>query len=1160
MSCPLTQERYWTRVPSRRRIHHILALTIIAASLLKAFLTRGFSLSRSLLTVFALALLLSGSPGSHSQSSSPANAAPELVIQTGHSSRVNCAVFAPDRRWLASGSADNTIRLWDVESGSELRALTGHNNWIKSLAISRNAEVLASGSNDRTVKLWDVSSGRERATLVGHNGPVEVVLFSPDDRWLVSGSTDGTIKIWESATGREVQTLKGHAAGIASLAFSADGRTVASGSTDKSIKVWDTSNWTSRRSLNKHTARITTLTFSPSGQRLASGGADGTILIWDTANGRDRLTMKRSSSAVLSAVFVSDGELVSTGADGAIVSWDVLTGKERRVVAGAPEVEEILFAALSKDGAMVGSSLGTKSVDLRDSATGVLLRRLESHSVSFYAVAFSRDGRWLASGANDRTVRLWQIATGRELPKLAGHSGWISAIAFSPDSGLLASGSNSGEVKLWDVNTGRETLSLRHSQDRIHTIAFSPDGKWLAAAGTEKTVHLLDVATKQSRRLTGHSGEITSLAFLPDSSLIASGSTDKTVKLWNPSTGSVVRTFDAVGDQVNAVAFSHDGKTLAAGTADKKIALLPLGSGEPRILNGHGGDILTLAFSPDGRWLASGSIDETVGLWNPQTGQEAHRLVGSSGAINSVAFSSDSRWLVSGNGDGSMIVWSAGTGDLVANMVSVPSRDDWLVATPGGLFDGSPAAWKFLLWRFAQSTFKVAPVESFFNEFYYPGLLADIFAGKNPQPRTDILKKDRRQPQVSLGTVESYAPADKIARRTVRLKVEVVEAGPGADHAKGSGARDLRLFRNGLLVQTWKGDLLGGRSNETIETEVPIVAGENKFTAYAFNQDNVKSTDSQVSVTGADNLRRRGTAYLLVAGVGNYANPQYNLDYSVADATAIGDQLKNHQEVLGRYHPIEVIPLLNEDATKANILLALRLLAGTATGPLPKDSPAALAKIRSAQPEDAVVFYFSGHGTAEGDRFYLLPHDIGYQGSRSRLGKDGLATILTHSISDLELEEALKPVDADQLLLIIDACNSGQALNAEEERRGPMNTKGLAQLAYEKGMYVLTASQSDEVAFESAGLKHSYLAYALVEEGIKSGAADGDRNGQVFLKEWFDYATERVPRIGKEKPRAGKQLEEIDPDEQRVQRPRVFNMRQGGAERFVIARLAGAGL
>lgn len=1158
MSSPVTQQDL-ARPLTRRRVAQPLTSHSIPASCVNAFL-RNLSLVRVPLTVIMVALMLSGPSGSHSQSVRPAASAPELVIQTGHSSRVNCAVFGPDRRWLASGSADNTIRLWDVTSGSELRALTGHEGWIKSLAISGNGEILASGSNDRTVKLWDVASGRKLATLAGHNGPVEAVLFSPDNYWVVSGSSDGRIKIWERSTGKEVQSL-GHTSAITSLSFSADGKTLASGSSDNSIKLWDSSaNWALLRSLNKQTAKITTLAFSPSGQRLASGSVDGSILIWDTANGRERLSLKRSSSAALSTTFVSETEFVSTFADGSIVSWDVTTGKERRVVNGDSEVEEMLFAALSTDGVLVASSLGTKSVDLRDSATGVLLKKLESHSASFYSVAFSRDGRWLASGANDRTVRLWQIATGRELPKLAGHSGWITAIAFSPDSRLLGSGSNSGEVKLWDVNTGRETFSLPHNQERIHTIAFSPDGKWLAAAGTEKTVHLLDLATRQSRKLTGHSGEITSLAFMPDSSLIASGSTDKTVRLWNPSTGNVTRTIDAVADQINAVAFSPDGLTLAAGTAGKTIALIPMGSGEPRSLKGHSSEVLTLAFSPDGHWLASGSIDETVRLWDLQTGREAHKLVGASGAINSVAFSNDSRWLVSGNGDGSMIVWSAATGDLAANMVSVPSRDDWLVATPDGLFDGSHAAWKFLLWRFAKSTFKVAPVESFFNEFYYPGLLADIFAGKNPQAKADIKQKDRRQPQITLVTSEPYVPTERVSRRTIRLKVEVVEAGPGDDYVKGSGARDLRLFRNGLLVQTWQGDVLAGRAKESIETEVPIVAGENKFTAYAFNRDNVKSTDSQLSVAGADSLRRTGTAYLLVAGVGNYANPQYNLNYSVADATAIGDQLKNQQQGLGRYNPIEVIPLLNEDATKANILLALRLLAGTVPGPLPKGSPAALSKIKPAQPEDAVVFYFSGHGTADEDRFYLIPHDMGYQGSRARLSKDGLATILSHSISDLELEDALKPVDADQLLLIIDACNSGQALKAEEERRGPMNTKGLAQLAYEKGMYVLTASQSDEVAFESAGLKHSYLAYALVEEGIKSGAADGDRNGQVFLKEWFDYATERVPRIGKEKARAGKELVEVDPDEQRVQRPRVFNMRQGGAERFVIARLAGAGL
>src|SRR5262249_21229324 len=156
---------------------------------------------------------------------------------------------------------------------------------------------------------------------------------------------------------------------------------------------------------------------------------------------------------------------------------------------------------------------------------------------------------------------------------------------------------------------------------------------------------------------------------------------------------------------------------------------------------------------------------------------------------------------------------------------------------------------------------------------------------------------------------------------------------PDADHRDGSGARDLRLFRNGLLVKVWPDNVLPGLSQRTIETSVPIVAGENEFMAYAFNRDNVKSADSMVAISGAETLRRDGTAYLFVIGVSKYANPQYNLSYSASDATEIAAQLKTQQEVLRRYHPIEVISLLNEDATKENILLGLKLLAGAVRDP-----------------------------------------------------------------------------------------------------------------------------------------------------------------------------------------------------------------------------------
>jgi len=784
---------------------------------------------------------------------------------------------------------------------------------------------------------------------------------------------------------------------------------------------------------------------------------------------------------------------------------------------------------------------------------GKVARTLASHSAAFFSVAFSRDGRWLAAGANDHSIRLWQTATGREMPKLSGHNGWVQALAFSPNKRQLASGSNSGEIKLWDLNTGAEVYGQSYAGDRIHAIALSDDEKWLAAAGTGQIIYLVDLVTKQTRKLAGHAGEITSLAFIPNSSLIFSGSTDKTIRLWDANSATQLKAI-TLDDQINAIAVNADGSLLAAGTAENRIELFQLNAGMPdarRTLTGHTGEIFTLAFSRDGR-LASAGLDETLRIWDPKTGSEIRTLTGVPGEVNGIDFSSDSRFIASANSDGSIVIWDTQAAVVAAVVVSNPGSDDWLVVTPIGLFDGSPAAWKLLLWRFAQNTFKTAPVESFFNEFYFPGLLAEVLAGKNPKAKQDIVNKDRRQPSIKVQTENS---AGATGERTVQLKLEVTEAPAEGDYKQGSGAQDLRLFRNGLLVQAWPGDILQGASTRTIETRVPIVAGENEFTIYAFNRDNVKSTDAVLSISGAEKLHRAGTAYLFVVGIGKYANSEYNLNYSVADATEIAAQLRTQQEGLRRYEPVDVISLLNEDATKENILLALKLLAGTVKGPLPNNAPADLSRVKPAQPEDAVVFYFSGHGKASGDRFYLIPHDLGYLGPRAELDETGIKTILAHSVSDIELEAALKPLDVDQLLLVIDACNSGQALYATDERRGPMNTKGLAQLAYEKGMYVLTASQSDEAAFESKKLEHSYLAYALLEEGIKAGAADADGNGQIFLNEWFNYATDRVPTMRTKKEQTRKQLEE-DEDEKRVQRPRVFNMRQGGAERFMIARLA----
>ena len=1078
---------------------------------------------------------------------------PELVLQTGHTSGIFATTFGPNGEWLATGGADNVVRIWDVSTGRELRALRGHTGWIKSLAASKDSDLLVSAGNDRVIRLWNVKTGELLKSFTGHAGPIDALVFASDGRWFVSGSSDKTVRIWNVQSDKETATLSDHTGGITSLTLSPDGKLVASGSSDTTIKIWEVATGRNLSTLTKHTQKISALIFSADSASLVSGSAGGEVMLWRVGKDEPQSVMKHNATAVLT-VFINADSISALSTDRTLTVWNTKTGKQQKQIT-VRESDEISVAAFNSTGTRIAETNGSRTVELRRVDEADPYRTLESRSTGFYSVATSPDGKWIAAGTHDHAVRVWQVATGRELPRLVGHKAMVSTVAFNKTSRLLAAGSISGEVRVWDVIAGRESFTLPQSKAGINSIAFSSDGKTLATAGGEGQVLLFDVDTKQSRSLRGPTAEITSIAYSADGKYLAAGSIDKTVTLWELQSPASPRTIATLSDQVNAIGFSPDSSQLAVGGADQTITIWNVSTGSrTATLTGSAGKVLSLTFTPDGTSVLSGGSDQKLRIWEAASGKQLNELDGGAGDVNSVVTTPDGHWILSAGGDGSILVWSAKARTLAATLVSMRGANDWLVVTPDGLFDGSPASWRQILWRFGGSTFSVSPVEAFFNEFYYPAVLADIFAGNNPKPVLDISRRDRRQPQLTLALANDYA-ADS---RTVTVRVDINEAPADRDHAAGSGARDVRLFRNGLLVKAWTGNVLNNKSRETLQETVPVVAGDNQFTVYAFNNDNVKSSDASLSVTGSPSLKRTGTAFVLAIGVGEYENPAYSLNYSVADATALSQQLKNQQERLKRYDPFIVIPLLNREATKANILHAIRRLAGTETDQVDSKAPAILSKIPAAQPEDIVIIYFSGHGTAQKDHFYLLPHDLGYLGPRGNLGPEELQTILAHSVSDIELEDALRPMDVDQLLLVIDACNSGQALDAAERRRGPMNTRGLAQLAYEKGMYILTASQSVEVAFESAELKHSYLAYALVEEGIVRGAADENRDGQVLLSEWFGYATERVPRMGRDLKRGTKDIEEVDPDERRVQRPRVFYTRETEAQRMVIAQVSHA--
>ena len=193
---------------------------------------------------------------------------------------LNQLVFSPDERWLAGGSSNTTVRLWDAGSWQFQRTLSGHTDGIVALAFSPDSRTLVSASSgyeDRRVHLWNLDTGEVRRTLSGQGGNIRSLAFSPDGTRLAVGSWN-EIRLWNPANGQLQRTLNDSSGNA--LAYSPNGRWLAAGG-DSGIQLWNAQNGQFERSLSGHTAGVNWLVFLPDGNTLISRDSGATLLLWD---------------------------------------------------------------------------------------------------------------------------------------------------------------------------------------------------------------------------------------------------------------------------------------------------------------------------------------------------------------------------------------------------------------------------------------------------------------------------------------------------------------------------------------------------------------------------------------------------------------------------------------------------------------------------------------------------------------------------------------------------------------------------------------------------------------------------------------------------------------------------------------------------------------
>ncbi|KAG8735579.1 hypothetical protein FRC10_010368 [Ceratobasidium sp. 414] len=296
----------------------------------------------------------------------------------GHTNRIWSVAYSPDGAYIASGSSDDTVRIWDAHTGQPVgQPLNGHTSGVLSIAYSPDGAYIASGSDDKTVRIWDAHTGQPVGQpLNGHNYYVRSVAYSPDGAYIASGSDDKTVRIWDAHTGQPVgQPLNSHIAGVLSVAYSPDGAHIASGSSDNTVRIWDAhTGQPVGRPLKGHTDNVWSVAYSPDGAYIASGSNDKTVRIWDAFTGQP--------------------------------VGQPLNGHTDRVRS----------VAYSPDGAYIASGSNDKTVRIWDAHTGQPVGQpLNGHTSIVWSVAYSPDGAYIASGAWDRTVRIWAAHTGQPL-------------------------------------------------------------------------------------------------------------------------------------------------------------------------------------------------------------------------------------------------------------------------------------------------------------------------------------------------------------------------------------------------------------------------------------------------------------------------------------------------------------------------------------------------------------------------------------------------------------------------------------------------------------------------------------------------------------------------------------------------------------------------
>jgi WD40 repeat protein len=528
-----------------------------------------------------------------------------------------CLVFSPKGRWLASGTTDGNLYVWDMTEKSLIYNFQADGDPFLSLAFSPDSTILAASSMDRHIRLWSLDSGEQLNTFTAIQDPIQSLSFSPDGALLYAWAFKESIQVWRVSDGKSLPDIyigkdnqgKYPTTGI----FSADGSLFAAAS-DYPVRIFTTKNGRTLRLISDIQQPVTGLAFSIDGQTFAIESGSQTK-IWNVENGKLIAAIELPTafpSHQLAFTAQSDSLLT---VDAAIQSWDFSAQENPAATIDQPAlsgpVEYVTNFVLASSPAMDSKELYALSLDVFLSTYQLYKNeivapvRLQQETAS--AAAFASLAPIVAVGNLDGQVDTWDLSGASLVQSLMGQEGAIRSLALSSDGKLLASGSDEMQVFVWQVSDG--TVLDTFTLDGVpEDLAITPDGKSLILH-IPGEISIWDLSSRA--KITSFPGDGITLS--SDGKILAintfqSGSAR--VELRSIPDGSLVSTIPARGI---SLAFSSDHTLLAS--ADRPLTVWRVADGQLLATLDEMDLFGVINFTPDDRLLVLTTLDGAVRTW-----------------------------------------------------------------------------------------------------------------------------------------------------------------------------------------------------------------------------------------------------------------------------------------------------------------------------------------------------------------------------------------------------------------------------------------------------------------------------------------------------------------------------------------------------------------